>query len=111
MEVQVNTISDLFIFNNSIKKKKIPLQAGQALRDQGAFGFQIARQSACEGGRVVSPTYRTPLQPRKYSCYFFLPQAESPQGHSAARRIVNKKSHNTEIIGFLKITPHFSLQE
>jgi len=54
MEVQVNTISDLFIFNNSIKKKAkgkaIPLQAGQALRVPGGSGFQTARQSACEGG-------------------------------------------------------------
>jgi len=40
-------------------------------------GFQISRQSALEGGKVVSPTHRPPLPPRKYSWYSFLLEAES----------------------------------
>jgi hypothetical protein len=33
----------------------------EALRVSGDWGFQISRQSALEGGKVVSPTYRPPL--------------------------------------------------
>jgi len=36
----------------------------QAQRVPGRWGFQISRQSAHEGGKVVSPTHRPPLPPR-----------------------------------------------
>jgi hypothetical protein len=51
------------------------------------LGFQefeaprIARQSAHEGGKVVSPPHRPPLSPRR--------EAESTQDHSAAHRESN----------------------
>jgi len=37
----------------------------------------ISRQSAQEGGKVVSPTHRPPFPPRKYTWYSFLLEAES----------------------------------
>ena len=42
----------------------------------GKGGSQISRQSPHEGGKVVSPTHRPPLPPRKYSWYSFLLEAE-----------------------------------
>ena len=37
----------------------------------------MSRQSAHEGGNVISPTHRPRLPPRKYSWYAFLLEAES----------------------------------
>jgi hypothetical protein len=49
---------------------------GQTLRVLGGSGSQISGQSAHEGGKVVSPTHRPPLPPRKYFWYSFLLEAE-----------------------------------
>jgi hypothetical protein len=43
----------------------------------GGWGSQISRQSAHEGAKVVGPTNRPPLPPRKYSWYSFMLEAES----------------------------------
>jgi len=54
------------------KGKAIPLQACT-----GAEGSsQVSRQSAHEGGKVVSPTHRPPLPPKNYTRYLFMLQAE-----------------------------------
>jgi len=67
----------------------ILVKVKQSVRITGGWGSKISRQLALEGGKVVSPTHRPSLRPRKYSWYSFLLEAQSTPGYSAAGRIKN----------------------
>ena len=58
----------------------IPLQAWTGREVYRRLRLPDFRQSAHESGKVVSPTHRPPLPPRKYSWYSFLFVAESTPG-------------------------------
>jgi hypothetical protein len=72
-------------------KKQSRYSPGQALRAQGGGGYRISRQSAHEGGRVVSHTHRPPLPARKYSWYSFLLETELIPAVMRSERLCSEK--------------------
>ena len=61
---------------------------------QEAEAARISRESAHEGGKVVSPTHRLSLPPRDTPGTHFCYRLSRPQGHSAAGRIKSIKNQN-----------------
>ena len=70
--------------SSSPEGKAVRLQAWTG--PQGWAGSRISRQSAHEGGKVVSPTHRPPFAPREDSWYSFLLEAESTTGPQCDRK-------------------------
>ena len=57
--------------------KAVPLQACSGPEGYRKLRFPDFMTTAQDGGKIVSPTHRPSLSPRKYSWYSFLLEAES----------------------------------
>jgi hypothetical protein len=68
------------IILTKVKGKAIPLQALTGPEGSRRLRLPDFMTSAHEGDKVVSPTHRPPLTPRKYSWFSFLLEAESTPG-------------------------------
>jgi hypothetical protein len=76
-------MSTVFIYRSvhPVITKTILVQTGAGREGCRSFeAASISRQSAHEGGKVVSRTHRPPLPHRKYTWYSFLMEAESNPG-------------------------------
>jgi len=61
------------------KGKAVPLQTWTGPEGSKKLRFPDFMTTTHEGGKVVSPTHRPPLPPRKYSWYSLLLEAVNPK--------------------------------
>jgi len=62
------------------KGKAVPLQAWRGPEGSKKLRFSDFMTTTQDGGKVVRPTHRPPLHPRKYFWFPFLLEAESTPG-------------------------------
>jgi len=62
------------------KGKAVPLQAWSGPEGSRKLRYPDFTTSVQDGGKVVRPTHRLSLPPRKYTWYSFLLEAESTPG-------------------------------
>ena len=75
----------IFIYYKA-KVKAVPSQAWTVPEGYRKLRLPDFKTTAHEGGKVVSPTHRPPLHPRKYSWYSFLLEAESTPAPQCGRK-------------------------
>ena len=64
----------VFELHNAVKAAVIPVQAWRGLESSRNLSLEDSKQSAYEGGKVVS------LRPRQHSWYSFMLEPETTQG-------------------------------
>ena len=94
MLLMIRWITKQITQHPALKVKQSLYSPWQAQRVPGGWGSQVPRQSAHEGGKVVSPTHRPSLHPRKYSWYSFLLEAESTPGAIMSLKYSNGTNGN-----------------
>jgi hypothetical protein len=96
------------IFINTYKNVKVKLsryRPGGALGVPKGCDSRISRQSAHEGGKVVSPTHRPSLLPGRIPGTHFCYRLSRPLGHNATGRIKSLKNSSDSIMNRTRELP------